>query len=82
MYQAASGGSECPQTVEYVIFMRPRWGLEERPARGFEPAAAVHSDKPMLAPQSLLMEDLESLMSHLNNWNFPIFSLVEKTNGK
>ncbi|CAL8261278.1 unnamed protein product [Merluccius merluccius] len=39
-------------------------------------------DKPMLAPEPLLMEDLEPLMSQLNNWNFPIFSLVEKTNGK
>ncbi|XP_018521805.1 cGMP-inhibited 3',5'-cyclic phosphodiesterase 3A [Lates calcarifer] len=28
------------------------------------------------------MEDLEPLMSQLNNWNFPIFSLMEKTNGK
>ncbi|XP_071380286.1 cGMP-inhibited 3',5'-cyclic phosphodiesterase 3A-like [Centroberyx affinis] len=39
-------------------------------------------DKPILAPEPLLMEDLEPLMSQLNNWNFPIFSLVEKTNGK
>ncbi|KAG7231126.1 hypothetical protein INR49_027166 [Caranx melampygus] len=28
------------------------------------------------------MEDIEPLMSQLNNWNFPIFSLMEKTNGK
>lgn len=28
------------------------------------------------------MEDLEPLMSQINNWNFPIFSLMEKTNGK
>uniref|UniRef100_A0A3Q0SR61 Phosphodiesterase n=1 Tax=Amphilophus citrinellus TaxID=61819 RepID=A0A3Q0SR61_AMPCI len=39
-------------------------------------------DKPILAPEPLIMEDLEPLMSHLNNWNFPIFSLMEKTNGK
>ncbi|TKS73621.1 cGMP-inhibited 3',5'-cyclic phosphodiesterase A [Collichthys lucidus] len=39
-------------------------------------------DKPILAPEPLLMEDLEPLMSQLNNWNFPIFSLMEKTNGK
>ncbi|XP_034735025.1 cGMP-inhibited 3',5'-cyclic phosphodiesterase A-like isoform X1 [Etheostoma cragini] len=39
-------------------------------------------DKPMLAPEPLIMEDLEPLMSQLNNWNFPIFSLMEKTNGK
>uniref|UniRef100_A0A3Q3NLU1 Phosphodiesterase n=1 Tax=Mastacembelus armatus TaxID=205130 RepID=A0A3Q3NLU1_9TELE len=41
----------------------------------------VH-DKPILAPEPLVMEDLEPLMSQLNNWNFPIFSLMEKTNGK
>lgn len=28
------------------------------------------------------MEDLEPLMSQLNNWNFPIFTMMEKTNGK
>ncbi|KAM7396927.1 hypothetical protein PAMP_019930 [Pampus punctatissimus] len=39
-------------------------------------------DKPILAPEPLIMEDLEPLMSQLNNWNFPIFSLMEKTNGK
>ncbi|XP_056138309.1 LOW QUALITY PROTEIN: cGMP-inhibited 3',5'-cyclic phosphodiesterase 3A-like [Lampris incognitus] len=39
-------------------------------------------DKPMLAPEPLIMDDLEPLMCQLNNWNFPIFSLVEKTNGK
>ncbi|XP_075883531.1 cGMP-inhibited 3',5'-cyclic phosphodiesterase 3A-like isoform X2 [Nelusetta ayraudi] len=39
-------------------------------------------DKPTLAPEPLLMEDLEPLMSQLNNWNFPIFTMMEKTNGK
>ncbi|KAM4554269.1 cGMP-inhibited 3',5'-cyclic phosphodiesterase 3A-like [Fundulus diaphanus] len=39
-------------------------------------------DKPVLAPEPLVMEDLEPLMSQLNNWNFPIFTLMEKTNGK
>ncbi|XP_024911785.1 cGMP-inhibited 3',5'-cyclic phosphodiesterase A isoform X2 [Cynoglossus semilaevis] len=39
-------------------------------------------DKPLLAPEPLIMEDLEPLMSQINNWNFPIFSLMEKTNGK
>ncbi|XP_029910607.1 cGMP-inhibited 3',5'-cyclic phosphodiesterase A-like isoform X2 [Myripristis murdjan] len=39
-------------------------------------------DKPILAPEPLIMEDLEPLMSQLNNWNFPIFCLMEKTNGK
>ncbi|XP_028307531.1 cGMP-inhibited 3',5'-cyclic phosphodiesterase A-like isoform X1 [Gouania willdenowi] len=39
-------------------------------------------DKPILAPEPLIMEDLEPLMTQLNNWNFPIFTLMEKTNGK
>ncbi|XP_076125499.1 cGMP-inhibited 3',5'-cyclic phosphodiesterase 3A-like [Alosa pseudoharengus] len=39
-------------------------------------------DKPILAPEPLVMEDLESLMSQINNWNFPIFSMVERTQGK
>ncbi|CAB1313353.1 unnamed protein product, partial [Coregonus sp. 'balchen'] len=39
-------------------------------------------EKPQPAPELLVMEDLEPLMSQLNNWNFPIFSLVEKTQGK
>lgn len=44
--------------------------------------ASFVQDKPILAPEPLLMEDLEPLMCQLNNWNFPIFSLMEKTNGK
>uniref|UniRef100_A0A3B3ZR00 Phosphodiesterase n=1 Tax=Periophthalmus magnuspinnatus TaxID=409849 RepID=A0A3B3ZR00_9GOBI len=39
-------------------------------------------DKPILAPEPLLMEGLEPLMSQLNNWNFPIFDLMERTSGK
>nr|XP_020495654.1 cGMP-inhibited 3',5'-cyclic phosphodiesterase A-like [Labrus bergylta] len=39
-------------------------------------------DKPVLALEPLMRLDLEPLMSQLNNWNFPIFSLVEKTHGK
>uniref|UniRef100_A0A9J7YFJ5 Phosphodiesterase n=1 Tax=Cyprinus carpio carpio TaxID=630221 RepID=A0A9J7YFJ5_CYPCA len=39
-------------------------------------------DKPILAPEPLVMVGLEPLMSQINNWNFPIFSLVEKTNGR
>ncbi|XP_029615285.1 cGMP-inhibited 3',5'-cyclic phosphodiesterase A isoform X1 [Salmo trutta] len=39
-------------------------------------------EKPQLAPEPLVMEDLEPLMSQLNHWNFPIFSLMEKTQGK
>ncbi|XP_024133007.2 cGMP-inhibited 3',5'-cyclic phosphodiesterase A isoform X1 [Oryzias melastigma] len=32
--------------------------------------------------KTLMTPELEPLMSQLNNWNFPIFSLVEKTHGK
>ncbi|XP_039516611.1 cGMP-inhibited 3',5'-cyclic phosphodiesterase A isoform X5 [Pimephales promelas] len=39
-------------------------------------------DKPILAPEPLVMEGLEPLMCQINNWNFPIFSLVEKTHGR
>lgn len=39
-------------------------------------------EKPILAPEPLLMEGLEPLLCQINNWNFPIFSLVEKTNGR
>uniref|UniRef100_A0A3B3T7A1 Phosphodiesterase n=1 Tax=Paramormyrops kingsleyae TaxID=1676925 RepID=A0A3B3T7A1_9TELE len=39
------------------------------------------NDKPILAPEPLVMDGLDPLMAQLNNWNFPIFSLVEKTNG-
>ncbi|CAJ1065586.1 cGMP-inhibited 3'%2C5'-cyclic phosphodiesterase A-like isoform X1 [Xyrichtys novacula] len=39
-------------------------------------------DKPVLAMEPLVMPGLEPLMSQLNNWNFPIFSLVEKTHSK
>uniref|UniRef100_A0A671XB94 Phosphodiesterase n=1 Tax=Sparus aurata TaxID=8175 RepID=A0A671XB94_SPAAU len=39
-------------------------------------------DKTILAPEPLIMEDLEPLMSQLNNWNFPIFRMMERTNGK
>ncbi|XP_063302708.1 cGMP-inhibited 3',5'-cyclic phosphodiesterase 3A isoform X2 [Pelobates fuscus] len=36
-------------------------------------------EKPILAPEPLVMENVETLMGQINNWNFPIFDLVEKT---
>ncbi|KAL0968714.1 hypothetical protein UPYG_G00270670 [Umbra pygmaea] len=39
-------------------------------------------DQVLLAPEPLVMPDLEPLMDQLNNWNFPVFSLMEKTEGK
>lgn len=39
-------------------------------------------EKPTPAPEPVEMPDLEPLMDQLNSWNFPIFSLVEKTQGE
>nr|XP_034982973.1 cGMP-inhibited 3',5'-cyclic phosphodiesterase A isoform X1 [Zootoca vivipara] len=39
-------------------------------------------DKPILAPEPLIMDNLDPLMEQLNNWNFPIFDLVEKIGKK
>ncbi|XP_075753972.1 cGMP-inhibited 3',5'-cyclic phosphodiesterase 3A isoform X2 [Pelodiscus sinensis] len=39
-------------------------------------------DKPILAPEPLVMDNLDSLMDQLNYWNFPVFDLVEKIGKK
>lgn len=39
-------------------------------------------DKPILAPEPLVMDNLDSIMEQLNTWNFPIFDLVEKIGRK
>ncbi|XP_053108877.1 cGMP-inhibited 3',5'-cyclic phosphodiesterase 3A isoform X2 [Hemicordylus capensis] len=39
-------------------------------------------DKPILAPEPLIMDNLDPLMEQLNNWNFPIFDLVDKIGKK
>uniref|UniRef100_A0A8D0DJ32 Phosphodiesterase n=1 Tax=Salvator merianae TaxID=96440 RepID=A0A8D0DJ32_SALMN len=39
-------------------------------------------DKPIIAPEPLIMDNLDPLMDQLNNWNFPIFDLVEKIGKK
>ncbi|XP_069765370.1 cGMP-inhibited 3',5'-cyclic phosphodiesterase 3A isoform X2 [Narcine bancroftii] len=39
-------------------------------------------EKPILAPEPLLIEDLELIFAQLNNWNFPIFDLMEMTGSK
>uniref|UniRef100_A0A668AR73 Phosphodiesterase n=1 Tax=Myripristis murdjan TaxID=586833 RepID=A0A668AR73_9TELE len=46
------------------------------------PDLSTPQDKPIVAPEPLVMPELEPLMNQLNNWNFPIFSLVEKTHGR
>lgn len=54
------------------------------PAEGIvlHPLLPSPEDKVSPAHEPVLMSGLEPLMTQLNNWNFPIFSLVEKTNGK
>ncbi|XP_053278095.1 LOW QUALITY PROTEIN: cGMP-inhibited 3',5'-cyclic phosphodiesterase 3A-like [Pleuronectes platessa] len=59
-----------------------REGCREYPTEGvvLHPLLPSPGDKPILALETLVMPGLEeSLNSQLNNWNFPIFSLVEKT---
>ncbi|KAF3692844.1 cGMP-inhibited 3',5'-cyclic phosphodiesterase A [Channa argus] len=59
-------------------------GCRECPTEGIvlHPLLSSPEDKPILALEPLVMPGLEPLMSQLNNWSFPIFSLVEKTHGK
>ncbi|XP_012772522.3 cGMP-inhibited 3',5'-cyclic phosphodiesterase 3A [Maylandia zebra] len=73
--EEAEGGKKPPEARE---------GCREYPNDGIvlHPVLLSSEDKPNLAPETLLMPGLEPLMSQLNNWNFPIFSLVEKTHGK
>uniref|UniRef100_A0A673T4P9 Phosphodiesterase n=1 Tax=Suricata suricatta TaxID=37032 RepID=A0A673T4P9_SURSU len=42
----------------------------------------IYLDKPILAPEPLVMDNLDSIMEQLNTWNFPIFDLVEKIGRK
>ncbi|XP_060545556.1 cGMP-inhibited 3',5'-cyclic phosphodiesterase 3A isoform X2 [Pantherophis guttatus] len=54
------------------------------PCRTFAPETVIlHpllpvEEKPILAPKPLIMDNLDPLMEQLNNWNFPIFDLVDK----
>ncbi|XP_047450473.1 cGMP-inhibited 3',5'-cyclic phosphodiesterase A-like [Mugil cephalus] len=61
-----------------------REGGREHPPEGIilHPLLTSPEDRPILAPDSPVMPGLEPLMSELNNWNFPIFTLVEKINSK
>lgn len=44
--------------------------------------SSTWQDKPIVALEPLVMSGLEPLMSQLSNWNFPIFSLVDKTHSE
>eukprot|EP00069_Balaena_mysticetus_P019410 bmy_12156T0 len=48
----------------------------------YTPEAMIFLDKPILAPEPLVMDNLDSIMEQLNTWNFPIFDLVEKIGRK
>ncbi|XP_006199977.2 cGMP-inhibited 3',5'-cyclic phosphodiesterase 3A isoform X1 [Vicugna pacos] len=48
----------------------------------YTPESMIFLDKPILAPEPLVMGNLDSIMQQLNTWNFPIFDLVEKIGRK
>ncbi|KAM8777628.1 cGMP-inhibited 3',5'-cyclic phosphodiesterase 3A [Rhynchonycteris naso] len=48
----------------------------------YMPETMIFLDKPILAPEPLVMDNLDSIMEQLNTWNFPIFDLVEKIGRK
>ncbi|XP_072248649.1 cGMP-inhibited 3',5'-cyclic phosphodiesterase 3A-like [Leuresthes tenuis] len=70
------GGKKPPEARE---------GCRECPTEGIILHPLLPSpqkDEPISVPEALVMPGLEHLMSQINNWNFPIFSLVERTHGK
>lgn len=48
----------------------------------YTPHTMIFLDKPILAPEPLVMDNLDSIMDQLNTWNFPIFDLVENIGRK
>uniref|UniRef100_A0A665UNC0 Phosphodiesterase n=1 Tax=Echeneis naucrates TaxID=173247 RepID=A0A665UNC0_ECHNA len=73
--EEGEGGKKPPEGGE---------GCRDYPTEGIvlHPLLPSPEDKPISALDALVMKELEPLMSQLNNWNFPIFSLVEKTHGR
>ncbi|XP_053728749.1 cGMP-inhibited 3',5'-cyclic phosphodiesterase 3A-like isoform X1 [Synchiropus splendidus] len=74
--EEADGGKKPTETRE---------GCSDFPSEGvlLHPLLLSPEDKPpTLAPEPPVIPGLEPLMNQLTNWNFPIFSLVEKTRGK
>ncbi|KAM8904160.1 cGMP-inhibited 3',5'-cyclic phosphodiesterase 3A-like isoform 2-T2 [Spinachia spinachia] len=80
--EEGEGGKKLPEAREgcshYLAEGLVLHPLLPSPEEGSE---RIHLDKPILAAEPLALPELEPLMSQLNNWNFPIFSLVEKTQG-
>ncbi|KAB0387815.1 hypothetical protein FD755_002771, partial [Muntiacus reevesi] len=61
----------------------PRGALRKTSAcSSYAPETMMFLDKPILAPEPLVMDNLDSIMEQLNTWNFPIFDLVEKIGRK
>ncbi|XP_053364652.1 cGMP-inhibited 3',5'-cyclic phosphodiesterase 3A isoform X2 [Clarias gariepinus] len=82
-----SDSSDFAQTEEDGEVCRPPYNMQEICRTLQAETLLLHhllppENKPIIAPDPLVMEGLEPLMSQINNWNFPIFKLVEKTNGK
>ncbi|XP_026173807.1 cGMP-inhibited 3',5'-cyclic phosphodiesterase A-like isoform X2 [Mastacembelus armatus] len=73
--EEGEGGKKPPEARE---------GCREYPTEGIilHPLLPSPEDKPVSVQDPVVMPGLEPLMSQLNNWNFPIFSLVEKAHGK
>ncbi|XP_070803369.1 cGMP-inhibited 3',5'-cyclic phosphodiesterase 3A isoform X1 [Pituophis catenifer annectens] len=61
--EQAQGGPPCRTFAPETVILHPLLPVEE---------------KPILAPKPLIMDNLDPLMEQLNNWNFPIFDLVDK----
>ncbi|XP_039188878.1 cGMP-inhibited 3',5'-cyclic phosphodiesterase A isoform X2 [Crotalus tigris] len=56
-------GPRCRTFAPETVILHPLLPVEE---------------KPILAPEPLIMDNLDTQMEQLNNWNFPIFDLVDK----
>ncbi|XP_013910147.1 PREDICTED: cGMP-inhibited 3',5'-cyclic phosphodiesterase A-like, partial [Thamnophis sirtalis] len=61
--EPTQAGPHCRAFAPETVMLHPLLPVEE---------------KPILAPEPLIMDNLDPLMEQLNNWNFPIFDLVDK----
>ncbi|XP_066446826.1 cGMP-inhibited 3',5'-cyclic phosphodiesterase 3A isoform X2 [Eleutherodactylus coqui] len=79
-----SDGSDIVQNDAEAEQTQSREGSVHRTHRphNIDLHSLAAEDTPLLAPEPLIMEDIEDLMGELNNWNFPIFDLMEKTGNK
>lgn len=76
-----SDGSDILQNEDEAECLREM--LRKTSACGtYSPEAMIFLDKPVLAPEPLVMDNLDSIMEQLNTWNFPIFDLVDNIGRK